>query len=146
MAEIQGADVLTFDHSPDGSITGCYTITAVDANGNESARSAEVCVVICPIYDLPNAFTPNGDGQNDLFVPRGRCFVDRVDFTVFNRWGQQVFQTSDPALNWDGLNQDGQVLASGTYYYTVRVFEETLSGVVPAEDLLSGYIELFADE
>ena len=146
VGELFGDEVRTFDHRPGESITGCYTITAVDRNGNESDRSTEVCVVNCPIYDLPNAFTPNADGQNDLFIPRGRCFVDRVEFRVFNRWGQLVFETEDPALNWNGTNLNGEALASGTYYYVVQVFEDRLGGVVPAAEAQSGYIELFSGE
>ena len=145
VAEIADAGLLTFDHFPPDGITGCYTITAVDANGNESAPSAAVCVSNCPIYDLPNVFTPNGDGQNDFFVPRGRCFVDRVDFQVFNRWGQLVFETEDPALNWDGTNLNGELLAAGTYHYVVQVFEQRLDGVRASTEPLSGYIELIRE-
>jgi len=146
VAEISNAELLTFDHTPPSGVTGCYTITAFDLNDNESDRSAEVCVTNCPIYDLPNAFTPNGDNQNDFFVPRGRCFVERVEFQVFNRWGQLVFETEDPALNWDGTNLSGNQLSSGTYYYVARVFEQRLEGVTAAAELLSGYIELFRGE
>jgi gliding motility-associated-like protein len=143
VAEISNAELLTVDHTPPSGVTGCYTITAFDQNGNESERSEEECVTNCPIYDLPNAFTPNGDNQNDLFVPRGRCFVERVEFQVFNRWGQLVFETEDPALNWDGTNLNGDQLSSGTYYYVARVFEQRLEGTTVAAEPLSGYIELF---
>jgi gliding motility-associated-like protein len=146
VAEINSEGILTFDHTPPGGITGCYTITAFDLNGNESDRSSEVCVTNCPIYDLPNAFTPNGDGQNDFFIPRGRCFVERVDFQVFNRWGQLVFETTDPAINWDGTNLNGDRLASGTYYYIGQVFEQRLDGVTLAPEPLSGFIELITGE
>jgi gliding motility-associated-like protein len=144
IAQIDDPELLTFNHMPEGGITGCYTITAFDRNGNESDRSTEACVSNCPIYDLPNAFTPNGDNQNDLFVPRGRCFVDRVEVEIFNRWGQLVFETENPAINWDGTNLSGDALPSGTYYYVAKVFEQRLDGVFLAAEPLSGYIELFA--
>lgn len=137
-----GTDVLPFEHMPDNGITGCYVVTAFDGLGNESEFSNEVCIVNCPIYILPNAFTPNGDGQNERFVPRGRCFVDRVDFKIFNRWGQLVFETEDPALNWDGTNLSGELLPDGTYHYVGKVFERRLEGVVEAGEPVSGYIEL----
>ena len=146
IANIEDPELLTFDHRPDGGILGCYTVTAYDLNGNESDLSEEVCVTNFPIYELPNAFTPNGDNQNDLFVPRGRCFVDRVDLKIFNRWGQLVFETEDPAINWDGNNLNGDALPSGTYHYVVQVFEQRLDGIVPAAEPLSGYIELFRGE
>ncbi len=105
-----------------------------------------MCVTNCPIYELPNAFTPNGDGQNDLFIPRGRCFVERVDFQIFNRWGQLIFKTSDPAIKWDGRNLGGEPLPSGTYHYVAKIFEQRLKGVTLSAEPLSGFIELFAGE
>lgn len=131
-----------FDHRPGESIAGCYAVTALDGLGNESVMSNIVCVENCPIYDLPNTFTPNGDDQNDLFVPYPYCFVEAVEFKVFNRWGQLVFETEDPAIGWNGENLNGEQLADGTYYYTCKVFAQTVEGVTPLPDELSGYIEL----
>jgi gliding motility-associated-like protein len=127
---------------PPEGIAGCYAVTAFDENNNESDFSNIICVDNCPFYELPNAFTPNGDSQNDLYVPFDYCFIDRVEFEVFNRWGQLVFTTQDPDLNWDGTNQRGEELSDGTYFYRCRVFESRVDGVRPAVDLLSGYIEL----
>jgi gliding motility-associated-like protein len=109
---------------------------------NESPLSEIICVDNCPSYVLPNTFSPNGDGQNDLFVPRASCFIERVEFTVYNVWGQQIFRTTDPELRWDGKNMSGNDVANGTYYYTCTVFEQRVGGIVPAEDILSGWIEL----
>jgi len=146
VGEINNAGELTFDHMPDNGVTGCYTVTAFDVNNNESAASNQVCVINCPIYELPNAFTPNEDGQNDRFIPRGRCFVERVDLKFYNRWGQLVFETQDPAINWDGKNLDGEQLLSGTYYYVGQVFEQRLDGVAQSPDPISGYVELITGE
>lgn len=144
IGEVDVNDLLAFDHMPEGGITGCYSVTALDALGNESEPSNVVCITNCPIYELPNAFTPNGDSQNELFVPRGRCFVERVDFKIYNRWGQLVFETEDPALNWDGTNLNGEPLPDGTYHYVGQVFERRLEGVVQSSEPVSGYIELIA--
>ncbi|MEM9526248.1 MAG: gliding motility-associated C-terminal domain-containing protein, partial [Bacteroidota bacterium] len=146
VGEINEAGLLTFDHMPDGGVTGCYVVTAFDTNNNESDASNEVCVTNCPIYELPNAFTPNQDGQNDRFVPRGRCFIERVDIKFYNRWGQLVFETQDPAIDWDGTNLNGDQLASGTYYYVGQIFEQRLEGVAPAADPISGFVELITGE
>jgi gliding motility-associated-like protein len=97
----------------------------------------------CPKYELPNAFTPNGDNSNDLFTPfPGWRFVDHVDFQVYNQWGNLVFTATDPVLNWDGTDQQGKELAPGSYYFVCKVFESRVGGVVLRPDLLSGYIEL----
>ena len=133
----------TYLHSLEEGLAGCYAVSAVDSVGNESARSAIVCVDNCPQYELPNAFSPNGDDQNDRFTPfPGWRFVDRIDLQVFNRWGTLVFQTQDPAIQWDGTNEEGKVLAEGTYFYVCRVYEKRVSGITLRPDVLSGYIEL----
>ncbi|MEL7118416.1 MAG: gliding motility-associated C-terminal domain-containing protein [Bacteroidota bacterium] len=142
LTTISNPTIQSFQHELNDNLAGCYYVTAIDLRGNESEPSDTICVDNCPIYTLPNAFTPNGDGTNDLFVPRSACFVDEVDFQVFNRWGQLVFQTSDPQLNWAGQNLSGQELAEGTYFYLCKVFERRISGTIEQEELLRGYIEL----
>lgn len=106
------------------SFARCYRISAVDRSGNESELSEPVCSDNCPYYELPNIFTPNGDGFNDKFsafnirdyedcgggeggcqIPdylRGRCarFVLNVNFKVYNRWGNEVY-TYTGSLNDD---------------------------------------------
>jgi gliding motility-associated-like protein len=127
---------------PEDGLAGCYAVSSVDVTGNESALSAEVCVENCPVFVLPNTFTPNGDGKNDLFIPRANRYVSYVEFNVFNVWGNKVFETSDPTIQWAGNDMNGKALAEGTYYYTCRVFESRLDGVVLQSQFLSGYIEL----
>ena len=142
VAEIDFSGEVTYAHHPEQGISGCYAVTAVDTFFNESPFSNQVCVDNCPFYELPNAFTPNGDGRNELFVPYPFCFIDRVEFQVFNRWGQVVFETQDPSLNWTGVNLKGEDLAEGTYYYVCKVFERRVSGVPQRPVALSGFIEL----
>ncbi len=122
----------------------CYYVTAVDDFGNESVPSNIVCGVNCPFYELPNAFSPNGDGINDLFIPI-RCprFVRRVEFTVYNRWGKLVYESTDNIdLEWNGKNKNGSVLPSGTYFYHAKVFFYTFEeGDI--EEERKGTIHLF---
>ncbi len=127
-----------FEHKPGEKIAGCYMVTAIDLNGNISAASSTVCVNNCPVFELPNAFTPNGDGQNDVFRPFRSRFIEVVDFRVFNRWGQVIFATRDPQINWRGQNQSGTDVSDGVYYYTCEAFES--QGQTPI--ILSGFIEL----
>jgi gliding motility-associated-like protein len=145
IAQIDSDDILSFQHTPPTGIVGCYSITAFDANNNESEQSAEVCVTNCPVYELPNVFTPNGDQANDLLRPRVFCFVERVELKIFNRWGQLVFQTEDPSIEWDGTNLQGEPLPSSTYFYVAQVYERRLDGVVPSQGKISGYIELITN-
>ncbi len=80
---------------------------------------AKVLVVIRMPLALPKAFTPNGDGHNDVFrIPVG-AEISLEQFSVFNRWGVLVFSTRNPAVGWDG-SYHGQPAAAGTYVYVVN--------------------------
>ena len=143
---IVGATSTSLEHQPEFGIAGCYAVTALDVNGNESEFSNIICVDNCPFYELPNTFTPNGDGTNDIFKPFPFRFIDRVEFQVFNRWGGKVFETTDPNLNWDGTNLSDEPLEEGVYFYTCRVFEARVTGVVQQENILNGPIHLIRGE
>ena len=133
-----------------GSVAGCYAVTALDSltlnlEGelirNESEFSNVVCIDNCPYYFLPNVFSPNNDGVNDVFKAYPFRFVEDVEFRVFSRWGQLVYETNDPNINWNGTHfETGEVVADGTYFYTVKANTIRLSGIVPEE--FSGTITL----
>jgi gliding motility-associated-like protein len=132
-----------------GSIAGCFVVTALDSlmegpegllRRNESAFSDTLCADNCPFYFLPNVFTPNGDQSNDAFVAFPWKFIERVDFRVHNRNGEEVFQTEDPDIQWDGTHRDGGLCADGLYYYTAKVFTIRLEGLV--EESFTGTIQL----
>ncbi len=142
LASLDDSGDTTFLHQPDRGLAGCYAVTALDTFQNESLYSNIVCKDNCPNYELPNAFTPNGDGANEVFTPYPYCFIDRVDMKIFNRWGELVFETTDPSIQWRGENMRGQALAAGTYYYTCEVFEQRVTGSVPSAVLRKGYIDL----
>ena len=144
LATLNGIGNRVFEHRPENGLAGCYAVTAFDLLDNESAIQDTVCVDNCPVFLLPNTFTPNNDGSNDLFTPYRSCFIAQIDFKVFNRWGQLVFQTQDPAINWDGKNLSGQLLPDGAYYYVCRIFEQRLDGPSETATPLSGYIQLIS--
>ncbi|GHB77970.1 T9SS type B sorting domain-containing protein [Persicitalea jodogahamensis] len=113
---------MAYAHIGLNSFAGCYYVTAVNRFGVESAPSNTVCKDNCPQYALPNVFTPNKDGKNDSFTPLN-CpeFLDKTEFTVFNRWGVKVFETIDLGINWDGRSSAGQDLPAGQYFYEAKV-------------------------
>jgi gliding motility-associated-like protein len=132
----------SYAHTNLSSFAGCYYVTAVNRFGNESAPSNIVCKDNCPQFSLPNVFTPNNDGKNDVFRPLN-CpgFVETVEFRVFNRWGTKVFETTDVGINWNGKNSAGQDLPSGQYYYEVVVrFESVQRSSEPL--VLKGWVQL----
>ena len=132
------------------SIAGCYAITALDSlnlwpdgslNRNESDFSEIICIDNCPEYFLPNIFSPNNDGINDFFVPFPYRYVESIDLIIFNRWGMEVFKTTDPDINWDGKNfESGNISPDGAYYYTIKVNTKRLNGTETLQ--FSGTIQL----
>lgn len=136
-------DLRSFKHALRNTLAGCYLVTALDEKRNESEPSNVVCVDNCPCYILPNVFTPNGDGDNDLYTPRVPfLLVEEVEMKIYNRWGALVFETNDPNINWDGNTAGGQPLDEDVYYYVCKVFESQADGVQEADEILSGYIHL----
>jgi gliding motility-associated-like protein len=100
--------------------------TVTDAFGcSKSLTKPLVIYSSCTIY-LPNAFTPNGDGKNDVFQILNGLRATRLQFTVFNRWGQTVFNTSNWKQGWDG-RINGTLQGAGTYVWMLR-FTDTKSG------------------
>jgi gliding motility-associated-like protein len=117
----------TYTHSGLQSFAGCYVVTATDVNGRESAFSNEVCKDNCISFILPNIITPNGDNLNDVFRPKVRAFVRSMKFRVFNRWGVLVYESGPVTegeglyINWGGVDNSGNRLNDGTYYYEAEV-------------------------
>ena len=141
IATITGATDTSFTHAIGSSVAGCYMVTAIDSVGNESGYSNTVCGDNCPEYELPNVFTPNNDGPNDFFVPFPYRGVKKIDLTIFNRWGQVVYTSEDPAIGWNGVHQESnEPVTEGVYFYVCTVTFARLAG----DDLkmLKGYVHV----
>lgn len=109
--------------------TTTYTVAVTDSNG--CANTAEIkVIVVCQgaTVFLPNTFSPNGDGANDVFYVRG-IGLDRVkSLRVFNRWGEVVFEQRDfpsnnPAYGWNGTYK-GRKASADVYVYQVEIYCE----------------------
>jgi gliding motility-associated-like protein len=68
---------------------------------------------------IPNSFTPNGDGKNDLFKAYGNIIAG-INMKIFNQWGQLIYETSDVQSGWDG-KQKGKLQPMGVYVYAIRI-------------------------
>ncbi|TAL58572.1 MAG: gliding motility-associated C-terminal domain-containing protein, partial [Bacteroidetes bacterium] len=66
-------------------------------------------------FYIPNAFSPNGDGENDIFYVRGNC-IKELTFIIYNRWGEKVFKTTDPKQGWDGTHR-GKTANTAVFAY-----------------------------
>lgn len=140
---VTGSNISRLEWSPSSSLN-CSDCSAPTATPYETTRyvvtaysdygcSDSDFVTIKVLCDekqlfLPNTFTPNGDGQNDVFYPRGAGIEKVVSFKIFNRWGEVVFERSNFAPNdksyaWDGTFR-GTALPPDTYVYFVQAYCE----------------------
>ncbi|WP_341834798.1 PKD domain-containing protein [Chitinophaga pollutisoli] len=117
-------DCATPEMSLRGPVT--YKITAMNIHGCQSTALLPV-KLFCPgsTAFIPNTFTPNGDGQNDIFYVRGRGIRVIKSFRVFNRWGQLMFersncQSDNPSCGWDGRFA-GQLLPPDVFVYVAEM-------------------------
>ncbi len=99
-----------------------YRIIAVSTNGTISysnfftfRREAKILV--------PDAFSPNGDGLNDTFLVKG-IYVDQYRMSVYNRWGEVVYTTTDKTQGWDGRMKE-QLAEQGQYMYRIEIIDLT---------------------
>ncbi len=106
------------DYTATQSALGIYCYTLVAFNIQGCTDTTNVCFEITPDISvvIPNSFTPNGDGKNDVFKAITKN-LDKCNFKIFNRYGETVFETTDPTKGWDGLYQGSKVADIGTYYY-----------------------------
>jgi gliding motility-associated-like protein len=142
IATINNPNTTRFIHLPENTLAGCYIVTAIDSFDNESAKSNRVCADNCEYYRLPNVFSPDGDGVNDIFKPLPYQLVEKIDIKIYSRWGGLVFQTNNPDINWDGKNMiTKQTVPPGVYYYICDVWEYRLSGLEIRN--LTGFIHIF---
>ena len=74
-----------------------------------------------PDVFIPNAFSPNNDGQNDFFLPHLECQnVENYEFQIYSRWGDPVFNTNDYSEWWDGKKAGNHLMPTGVYVWFMK--------------------------
>ncbi len=106
--------------------TFCYFINAVEGESNPHgirgySTTAVNCVVLQSNIFIPNAFTPNGDGENDAWFPKLSFTPKTYHLVIKNRWGNIIFESKDPYESWDGSYIGGAIVQEGTYLYFLRI-------------------------
>jgi gliding motility-associated-like protein len=97
---------------------GIYIIE-VSEKGCAKSGSIQIIDYCEPRLAIPNAFSPNDDGLNDVFMPYSE-FVTTFEMYIFNRWGEQIFSTTDPNEGWNGRHQNtGQKSQVDVYVYKI---------------------------
>ena len=133
-----GADSIYLNPNGNLNITnlenGAYTYVYTISKGSCGSTSVTVTIIInCKEFDIPNYVTANGDGVDDVFVIQGIENFPDNELTIYNRWGNVVYHTTNYQNDWDGrstskLNVGGDELPTGTYYYVLDTQSE-LHGV-----------------
>lgn len=106
----------------------CYYVEARENGLNqygvsEISTSNIVCDIKPPTVFFPTAFVPTPYGENKLFLPVG-AYIDykKSSFQVYNRWGEQLYDTNDVSLGWDGTDGNGNIYPGGMYIYKAKIF------------------------
>lgn len=135
---IRWSDGTAFDKIPVND-TGLYyvTLSELGCTGSDTIKiTKRLCD--CRIY-FPNSFSPNGDGLNDVFLPnRNNCPLKKYRLRIYNRLGQQVFESTNPDIGWNGTFK-GAPVALGTYFFYAVYLPE---GSVSKEHTVSGDLTL----
>jgi gliding motility-associated-like protein len=117
--------------NPDHSypVPGLYPVTLIvkDSSGCVDSMVVNILVKDVTSFYVPNAFTPNGDGLNDAFGPKGfRIDLTSFDMMIFDRWGNLVYETKDFANQWNGsLNNSGKPAPEDVYVYSIEFKDDT---------------------
>jgi gliding motility-associated-like protein len=127
------SDTLRYEDSYEPNIwqdiqdTGTYNLQLLAQTVDGCWDSTESQFKVYPIFRffIPNAFSPNGNGVNETFGPKGRYFDDKTfKMQIFSRWGELVFETEDFFEQWDGRNKNGgKMQPIGVYAWVIEVVD-----------------------
>ncbi|MCC6690469.1 MAG: gliding motility-associated C-terminal domain-containing protein, partial [Bacteroidia bacterium] len=110
--------------SPSAKPVSTTTYTLVVSNTNNCTDTASITIYVSPrcadekTIFIPNIFSPNGDGKNDVLKLEGTG-ISNIYFAIYNRWGNLIFETHNQSRGWDGT-QRGNPCEAGTYVYYLR--------------------------
>jgi len=95
-------------------------------------------VDLISVFEVPNVFTPNGDGKNDVFTFNA-INMGEITLTIFDRWGLKMFEATETGnVRWDGKNKGGSTVTDGTYFYIIKA-----TGLDDAKYDLKGSVNVF---
>jgi len=109
-------------HTYSASGTFSVTLTTINSIGCSNIKDSVVTVPPFSQLYIPTSFTPNGDGNNDIYYVFGKCLTD-MTFRIYDRWGEKIFETTDVNTGWDGMYK-GEKENAGVFIYS---FEGTLT-------------------
>jgi gliding motility-associated-like protein len=105
-----------------------YTVTVTDANGCTITGEIVLSTPANAMDNIPDAFSPDGDGVNEKYIIPGIESYERVELAIFNRWGNEVYNSNGAYRNenaWDGRGPNGQQVPEGTYFVVIKATSAT---------------------
>lgn len=115
---------------------GTYWVIVSDSNCS-SSDTINIEFTDCEIIlEMPNVFTPNGDGNNDYFLPKEIKNISQASIVIFNRWGRQLYESNNIMDGWNG-KFEGNNCTDGTYYWIVKYID--ING---KQDSMNGFLSL----
>ena len=104
---------------------GTFNVTHIVIDSNQCRDTLTKQVDVIEGIKIPNVFSPNGDGFNDMleFMSSG---IDKLTLSIFDRWGNEVFSTNKTKFNWDGRISSGKLVPPGTYYYLLSAASSSM--------------------
>lgn len=131
---VQGLDNPTIESptaSPEKNTDYFLNITSV----NGCTASGKISIVVYAPLNMPNAFSPNGDGRNDVFRIPAAAPQKIKYFTIYNRYGQRVFSTNDSSKGWDGYF-NGILQPAGTFVWQIEYTNRFSNRIIAARGIL----------
>ncbi|PKP18384.1 MAG: hypothetical protein CVU05_13605 [Bacteroidetes bacterium HGW-Bacteroidetes-21] len=95
---------------------GTHNVTFYVTSGQNCSDTVSKTVIIKDLLEVPNVFSPNGDGINDVFTFRTNG-ITTYELTIFNRWGAELYKVTAKRIFWDGHTAAGVLMPPGNYYY-----------------------------
>lgn len=122
---------------------GTYTVMLIATNASGCQDTAYLLIDVDQIslLSVPNVFTPNGDGNNDLFHAITEYGLTTFDATIYDRWGLKMYEWNDSSAGWNGQAKNGSPAPDGTYYYIINA-----TGIDNKDYLYTGFVQLIREK
>lgn len=106
------------------SSLAAYSVQVTSPEGCSATAQVKLSITSRPTILIPSAFSPNGDGNNETFIPIVRKNINLLNFKIYNRWGNVIFSSNQQDHGWDG-RFNGEHVAGGNYVYKVEGITDT---------------------
>jgi len=146
--EVWGGEILSQNPTQNDSVVINWTNSGIgeisvyeQSELNCTGQTTEIEILVTEndfdiVLDIPNVFTPNEDNKNDYFTIGYNFSPEGYKITIFNRWGNTVFEANDIKYSWDGKT-NGEYCSTGVYYYVIQYNKNSKT------ETLNGFLHLF---